>query len=362
MYSFILLLSCLIVPAFSWGAIGHQAVARVATPQLSSSSQNYVANLLSHQTMESVSTWADTIRSQRPWSDQFHYINVKFNTTYNGSPSCGTLSGSCIYTALLNYTTRINDHSLPVSEQNEALKYLIHFVGDLHQPLHIGFDLDNGGTLTDGLSYLNSKKGTKVGLHEVWDSVLIAYRIKTKFKNYENWITYLDTLPSSPINCTDFTSCIIQWATESSSLCSIGSVYHNDDGSLFEPKDHFVVAENYYNLNILVIESRLINAAARLAHVINLLSSSNVTSVTQFFTPSNIIESDYSRSYIIIIKVIFVAIVTFAVFIFCSFLSCCLIAAQDIPESTSLYTYNWKTDPTTTENLYVRDTEIASIV
>ncbi|KIO17341.1 hypothetical protein M407DRAFT_32992 [Tulasnella calospora MUT 4182] len=139
----------LISSVSAWGTLGHKTVANVATQFLLPQTLTSVSSILSadltktttNPTLVDVANWADTYRytTAGKFSAGFHYVDA------NDSPptSCSvdftrdcTGTGGCIITAITNYTQRVQDGRLTAQHTAEALKFLVHFIGDITQPLH----------------------------------------------------------------------------------------------------------------------------------------------------------------------------------------------------------------------------------
>ncbi len=169
----LLLLICLIVqqgyssPPDDWGRTGHRATAQIAQNHLSKKARKQIDHILRGQSMALVSTYADEIKSDKefrkygPW----HYVNFPFNKSYEtqaGNPNGDIIVAidTCIKNLKSDVATR---------EQKEFyLKLLIHFIGDLHQPLHVGMAEDKGG---NDFQVRWFDEGTN--LHSVWDTKMI---------------------------------------------------------------------------------------------------------------------------------------------------------------------------------------------
>lgn len=146
-------------------------MAYIATNFVSQDTATYFQYLL-HNTTEhylaGVATWADTIRYTKwgKFTEQFHFIDAKDDPPNSCDVDlerdCKT--AGCVVTALHNYTTRVLDARLPYIERNQAAKFVIHFVGDIHQPLH-DEDVARGG---NGIHVLFDD--VQLNLHHVWDS------------------------------------------------------------------------------------------------------------------------------------------------------------------------------------------------
>lgn len=150
-----------------WGQDGHALVAAIAQTILTDESTTFVRNHLSpdvNGNMSKVASWADTIlyRDTDPdylnwqWSKQLHYVNTKdWSCVYDRQNDCNwTSTQRCVDGAVQNYTRRLADTHLDDVQRQQALQFLIHFVGDAHQPLHAGFAGDLGGNSIHGKKYI----------------------------------------------------------------------------------------------------------------------------------------------------------------------------------------------------------------
>lgn len=130
--------------AFSWGADGHKIIAMLADAQLSPAARKEVTRLLAlepGETLASISTWADERRN--PATAPWHYVNFpRGNCNYQPARDCP--DGWCVVAAIdrqIEVLTTATDDQTKLT----ALKYLVHFIGDIDQPLHAGFGDDRGG-------------------------------------------------------------------------------------------------------------------------------------------------------------------------------------------------------------------------
>lgn len=152
-----------IVTTSSWGSVGHGLVARLAQSQLTPIENNWIQEFIPaglNGDLSRIASWPDLILyansnpvsySRWQWSRPLHYINTPdWNCTYLASRDC--VRDQCIEGALKNYSFRLVDDSSDYSDQQEALFFLVHFLGDVHQPLHCGFSGDLGGNSVKGIS------------------------------------------------------------------------------------------------------------------------------------------------------------------------------------------------------------------
>jgi nuclease S1 len=157
----------LAVPAFAWGPTGHRAIGRIAERHLTPEAARAVAALLAPEQLAYVSTWADEIRSEPAWakSEAWHYVTIPDGQTYDTAEK--SPNGDVIE-AIFRFEKVLADRGAPEPARVEALKWLAHLVGDVHQPLHVGRGDDRGGNDTVVLWF-----GEPTNLHSVWDAKLI---------------------------------------------------------------------------------------------------------------------------------------------------------------------------------------------
>ncbi|XVE84864.1 hypothetical protein DITRI_Ditri17bG0046600 [Diplodiscus trichospermus] len=167
-----------IPPIYGWGADGHSILCRIAQSRLSEAAADSVKQLLpkwAEDDLGSVCSWADEVRFRYRWSSALHFINTPDTCTYQYKRDCKDEDGEmgrCVAGAINNYTSQLLSYNSAASEAEynltEALLFLSHFMGDIHQPLHVGFASDKGGNTIDIHWYKR-----KEVLHHVWDSGII---------------------------------------------------------------------------------------------------------------------------------------------------------------------------------------------
>ena len=155
--------------AHAWGTEGHQVIAMIAEKELTPAARAEVDRLLALEpgaTMASVSTWADEHRT--PHTAAWHYVNFpRGDCTYDPERDCQ--NGQCVVAAI-EWQAKVLGTNAPDEQRLKALKYLVHFVGDVHQPLHAGYLDDKGGNTYQLQVFMRGSN-----LHAVWDSGLIKY-------------------------------------------------------------------------------------------------------------------------------------------------------------------------------------------
>ncbi len=157
------------LPAWSWGEFGHQVVGALAEDLLTPKAEAQVKILLGPEggpaTLAAASTWADEIRTLRPATRPWHYITFQIDDAH---PDVARADTPNAVTALDKEMAVLADPRADRYAREEALKWVVHLVGDLHQPLHAGEDHDKGGNLAK----VKVNRRT-YALHAVWDYVLL---------------------------------------------------------------------------------------------------------------------------------------------------------------------------------------------
>jgi hypothetical protein len=153
----------------TWGATGHRAVGAIAQEYLTKTAEKKINQLLKGESLALVSTFGDDIKSDKRFKhlDPWHYINMPFDVKYEQSEK--NPEGD-IYKAIITCIDILKNKNSSEDDQVFHLKMLVHLMGDLHQPMHVGRVEDKGGN-TIQLQWF--KSGTN--LHRVWDSNLIDH-------------------------------------------------------------------------------------------------------------------------------------------------------------------------------------------
>jgi S1/P1 Nuclease len=157
------------VPAcFGWGDEGHRLIVRIAEGLLTPAATAQVkATLMPGESLEDLASWADQIRSSRPETYNWHFVDIPLGS--NGldmQRDCP--QGDCIIQKIADFRTAWRDPHASASARREALLFLVHFAGDLHQPLHCANNDDRGGN-----DVPVSFEGAQTNLHALWDSGLL---------------------------------------------------------------------------------------------------------------------------------------------------------------------------------------------
>jgi nuclease S1 len=154
-------------PALAWGPVGHRTVGEIAEHHLTPRARAEVAKLIAPQTLADVSTWADEIRYLPEWkkAEPWHFISIDDGETL--ATTARNPQGD-VLEAMERMERTLRDPTATKSQRTEALEFLVHFVGDVHQPLHVGRRGDEGGNKVAVVF-----SGRTSDLHWVWDALII---------------------------------------------------------------------------------------------------------------------------------------------------------------------------------------------
>ncbi|MFT4257153.1 MAG: S1/P1 nuclease [Pseudoxanthomonas sp.] len=254
----------------AWGRLGHRLVADLAATRLTPQAQAEVAKLLSGEpdpTLGGIASWADDLRDTDPErfkaTSRWHYINAK-------GGGCGfevprdCPDGNCAVSAIETQLAILADRNQPLEVRRDALKFVVHLVGDLHQPMHAGDRTDSGGnryqiSLRTDIepeayarnSYVNGVMGTN--LHSVWDYYILASARRTPAQYAHKLQKHVPQLDAAQYGTP------LSWAQESCALIGSHSLY---------PQQH-VMDHAYLEQMRPLAEQRVEIAAARLAELLN---------------------------------------------------------------------------------------------
>ena len=183
-----LLMGLLAPPAQAWSALGHRMIGDLAETRLHGDARAEVRQLLEGEdepTLGGVASWADALRQRDParfrLSSRWHYINARGGGCgFDEQRDCA--DGGCIVSAINAQRRILADRDQSRAARRDALKFIVHFVGDLHQPLHAGSREDSGGNgfqvslRRDAGPSGGAQRQQTVGtnLHTIWDAQVLA--------------------------------------------------------------------------------------------------------------------------------------------------------------------------------------------
>jgi len=179
---FALAAALLPAPAFAYWEYGHQTVAAIAWKNIKPSTRAEIRKLLAEQellgtpacpagTIEEAAVWADCIKKLGPdykYASNWHFTDIEICKPYDLEAACK--DGNCLYEQLKRDLATLKDRRAPAADRVKALVFLIHFVGDMHQPLHASDREDMGGNKVEAAWGIYSPQ--RFNLHSVWDGPL----------------------------------------------------------------------------------------------------------------------------------------------------------------------------------------------
>lgn len=255
-----LLLSLLAGPALAWGPLGHEVVGELAQRQLDPAARAEVARLLRAErgaSLRSIAAWPDQLQDDPTRSALWRATRSQHYVNFRG-PDCAYVpprdcrDGQCIIAGLAQQVAILGDRTRSDAVRLQALKFVVHFVGDIHQPLHAGYRDDKGGNL-----YQVQFDGRGSNLHRVWDSGLLSRRGLDAVAYANRLDTRAQVTP--PLGGALGTDRYVQWAQESCRLTAQPGFY---------PAGHRI-DQAYVDAELPLAESRLRLAGQRLAMVLN---------------------------------------------------------------------------------------------
>lgn len=240
----------------AWDASGHAIVAMLAEERLTPPARAAVTALLDGQYLVAVASWPDQVRNQQtaPW----HYVNIEIEETqYVPERHCP--DRQCVVGQIERFRQTLADPAINSEKRQKALKYLVHFVGDLHQPLHAGQSHDRGGNdvkvefLGQSVNPFTKKPWN---LHQVWDNGLLEQYAS----NASQAVAQIDLYLTSQNEAELAHGTVIEWAMQSHDQA-------RDHAYRFGPDQR--LDEQYLKQALPVVEAQLARAAVRLAHLLN---------------------------------------------------------------------------------------------
>ena len=246
---------CTLQYCFAYGTTGHRVVAEIAQRHLSKHARKELWKLIGNQQLAYWANWPDFIKSDTTgkWKNtsRWHYVDLPGGLSKALFVSdLKALRGENLYTQIPAMEAQLRDKFLPLEQRQVALRFLVHLLGDLHQPLHVGRDEDQGGNKIKVTWF-----GKPTNLHAVWDESLVDFQQYS----YTEYATVLDVVDKNQEKIW-VDSPMEDWFYESHLLSD--KVYEKTpDGSKLSYSYNYIFAHD--------LNEELVKGGLRLAKILN---------------------------------------------------------------------------------------------
>ncbi len=236
------------VASVFWGQTGHRVVGHVAEQHLTKKARKNLNRVLNGESLAMVSNHMDFIKSDPSFKhmDPWHYCTIPNGQTYE---QAGTPPEGDIVKTIERLVNELKTGNFTDLDEAFAVKMLVHLVGDIHQPLHVGTGQDRGGNDVK-LKYFWEDSN----LHRVWDSGIVDNQ-QLSFSEFASWI---NKAPADSIRLWQQTT-VVEWAYE--------SMTYRDQ--VYKLPENLSLTYRYDFENIDAVKKRLLQAGIRLAGVLN---------------------------------------------------------------------------------------------
>jgi len=251
----LLVMTFILAPSsgFGWGREGHHVIVILAMHYASPETAARVRELLGSESLEEASVWADEYRRSHPETGPWHYIDIPLaEMTIDMERECP--KGQCVIVKTEEFLALLKDPKADRAAKAEALRFVIHFVGDLHQPLHCEDDGDKGGNMRHVIF-----DGHPDNLHWVWDTGLL----EDINRNEQDVAAELERQITDKGRAAWEKGSIEDWVLEGHRLAQ--TVAYGDLGS----EDPAVITRTYEQQVDPTVELQLEKAGVRLAYLLN---------------------------------------------------------------------------------------------
>ncbi len=229
-----------------WGKTGHRVIGKIAEENLTPEAREKLTQLFGHTDLARLANWADEVKSDPDWKHAYdwHYCTILEGQEYQGPDD-----GGRAVQKVTEFTDLLKRGILGEKDQKDVLRFIIHIVGDLHQPLHVGNGTDRGGNDVK-VTWFNEE----TNLHRVWDSQMIDH-MQYSYTEYAQQIQ-LGLTPEKVIELLDPT--LLSFVYSSRSVHP--QVYDIGDGKL---------SWTYIYKNKDLLDDRLLQGGYHLAAILN---------------------------------------------------------------------------------------------
>jgi hypothetical protein len=249
----------------AWGPKGHAIVADIATLHLTPTAKSSLQSLLGNDSLASIASWADLVRKDRDESYDWHFVDIpKDAAGFSEQRDCfrpqdnhknaATDHHNCVVDRIEMFQRILGDENASQADRLEALKWIVHFVGDVHQPLH-AVEEARGGNDIKVIAFGTDQCGNyPCNLHWTWDQLLLEH---TGYSE-EDYVRHLEQLIAEKNLTARAGGTPEQWANES----------HLQARRILEAKP-VAIDDQYYRDNIGLVDEKLALAGLRLATLLN---------------------------------------------------------------------------------------------
>lgn len=246
--AFLFVLLCLPLVASAWGPTGHRVIGEIADHHLTKKARRAITGILGTESLAIASTWMDEVRSDSLYehTHDWHWVTIPDSLTYGTSEK--NKKGDVVE-CIGRMTALLRSDTVPAERKRVYLRFLIHLVGDLHQPLHVGRGDDKGGN-TFQVQWF--KKGSN--LHRVWDSEMIDQ----SDLSYTELAASLDHIDETQLKHMRYGT-VAEWAQEA--VAYRAQVYAVEPGA--------DIGYTYMYKNWPLVQQQLAKGGVRLAAVLN---------------------------------------------------------------------------------------------
>lgn len=231
-----------------WGQIGHYVTGHVASNHITEKTAAEIERVIGKESIAVATVWMDDIRSDNnyDYTNTWHWVTIPDGMTYEETEK--NPEGDVIW-ALEKYIRELKEGGLTAKEESEKLKMVMHMVGDIHQPLHVGTGEDRGGNQAR-VQWM----GENSNLHRVWDSNMI----ESRQMSYSEITMNIDVIDEETV--AEWQSATVrEWAMESMEYRE----------NVYDLPDNRRIGYEYRYQNYHIVKKRLVQAGVRLAGVLN---------------------------------------------------------------------------------------------
>lgn len=261
-------------PAAAWWDEGHQIVAEIASRHLSKSARAEIEALLAdmpdYASMPAAATWADRSAKLDPafaFAFTSHFVNLETRLSPRDLYALCLQRAGCVATGIAYSIEILRSKRASKSERAESLRFLIHFVGDAHQPLHAGRLADKGGNGIDGLRLLEVTPGSeRINLHAVWDGGLINLQMQRNGWDWQRYAVELDCRIDEERIARWGRGSAYDWIEESRLIATAEGYLHADGRTPIRSGDS--LDADWVARSLPIVEQRLQQGGIRLALVL----------------------------------------------------------------------------------------------